>query len=822
MMHHMTLHCRFTGDAACWRPLLDQPENPRVRPALRLLPLPLFIAVSLNAAAYDERPGMWRLCPLEDAVPVFPDAPPPVGTAADRDQHPTDIEGDALSGVYDQVMNYDGNVRLQRGDQFLSADNLTIDTETGTYAAEGSIRYQDSGMRIVAERLQGSQDEDTHSIENVRYQLIDRRGSGGAERAELAGEQGSLIGSSYSTCPPGERMWELRSRQIDIDMEEGFGTAKGATLHLGKVPVLYMPWFKFPIDDRRKTGLLYPALGYNSRNGFDWAQPIYLNLAPNYDMTLEPRVMSRRGILMGTEFRYLTESGRGTLDLEYIPSDDLAANDREREIEEVPIVDNRRKEERGLFRYRGQHRFNSTWSARANLNWMSDPRYLEDMSGSLADAAPSAIGSTAGLYGRGRYWEASLSADYRVLSDYTLSRGRLPYYRAPRAFWNWERPYAPWLVTGAYVDLTRFDHYERDDRPGGSRLDIKPWVSMPLAGNAWFITPTLAWRYTGYQLEDELAVDLNPDAPDTSPSRSLPIASLEAGLFFDRDTTFRGERYLHTLEPRLFYLNVPYRNQDNLPRFDTRNLTFSWGQLFRDNRFAGGDRHADANQLTLAVSTRMLRESDGLEKLNLSVGQIRYFDDSRVGLTASSGQIEAGRSSWVAEGSYAINDRWNFNAGYQWDPKERRDELVSLRTRYLLGDDGIINLGYRYRRAPRLEQVDFSFLYPINATWSVVGRYYYSLHDQQALEGIAGIQWDSCCLSVRLVGRHYVRNRLGETNDSIQLEVEFKGMGSAGADLEDRLRRAILGYYRDDLYLVPPSEIDGGDDRDDFYFDPLP
>ena len=793
-----------------------------MRPALRLLPLPLFIAISLTAVA-EERPGMWRLCPLEDAVPVFPDAPPPIGTPADRDQHPTDIEGDELSGVYDQVMNYDGNVRLQRGDQVLSADNLSIDAAAGTYAAEGSIRYQDSGMRIVAERLQGNQDQDTHSIEDVSYQLIDRRGSGGAERAELAGEQGSLIGSTYSTCPPGQRLWELRSRQIDIDMEEGFGTARGATLHLGKVPVLYVPWFKFPIDDRRKTGLLYPAIGYNSRNGLDWAQPIYLNLAPNYDMTLEPRVMTRRGILLGTEFRYLTESGRGVLDLEYIPSDDLASREREREIGEVPIVENRREEERGLLRYRARHGFNDTWHARANLNWISDPRYLEDMSGSLADAAPSALGSTLGLYGRGRHWSGGMSADYRVLSDYTLRRRNLPYYRAPRLWWNWEQSYSPWFVAGTDVDLTRFAHYESDVRPGGSRLDVKPWVSMPLEGAAWFVRPTLAWRYTGYDLDDELARQINPGAPDTSPSRSLPISSVEAGLFFDRETSFRGEQYLHTLEPRLFYLNVPYRNQDNLPRFDSRNLTFSWGQLFRDNRFAGADRQADANQLTLALSTRMLRESDGMEKLNLSVGQIRYFDDSRVGLTPGSGQIEAGRSSWVAEGAYAINDRWTFNAGYQWDPKERRDELVSLRTRYLLGDDGIINLGYRYRRAPRLEQVDFSFLYPISASWSVVGRYYYSLYDKQTLEGIAGIQWDSCCLSVRLVGRHYVRNRLGETNDSIQVEIEFKGMGSAGAGLEDRLRRAILGYYRDDLYLVPPSEIgDGDEDGDDFYFDPLP
>lgn len=774
-------------------------------------------------AMADERPGMWRQCPLEDAVPEFPDAPEPVGTAADREDHPTMIGGDALSGVYGEITDLEGNVTLARGDQFLSADNLSFNAEEGTYVAFGSVRYQDSGMRIVAERLRGNQQEDAHSIENVRYQLIEQRGSGGADRAELVGEHGSLHHSTYSTCPPSERMWELHSRRIDIDMEEGFGTAHGASLRIGKVPVLYMPWFKFPIDDRRKTGLLYPAISYSSRNGFDWRQPIYLNLAPNYDMTLEPRLMTRRGFLLGTEFRYLTRSGRGTFDVEYLPSDDLTVRDRDREAGEVPIVENRREEDRAMFRYVGRHNINRTWQARANLNWISDPRYLEDMSSSMADAAPSAIASSVGVYGTSRYWRAGAMADYRVLSDYTLREQSLPYYRLPRLYANWERPYRHWLVTGVDADLTRFAHYRSDAHPSGSRVDIKPWVSMPLEGAAWFVQPTLAWRYTGYNLDDALARRLNSSAPDTSPTRSLPIASIDAGLFFDRNASFRGDRYLHTLEPRLFYLYAPYRNQDNLPRFDTRNLTFSWGQLFRDNRFSGADRQADANQLTLALSTRMLRESDGREKLALSVGQIRYFDDSRVGLTPTSGQIEDGKSSWVAEGSYAVNDRWTFNAGYQWDPKERRDELVSLRTRYLIGDYGIANLGYRYRRAPRLEQVDFSFLYPINATWSLVGRYYYSLHDRQVLEGIAGVQWDSCCLAVRLVGRRYVRNRLGETNDSIQLEIEFKGMGSAGPDLEDRLRRAILGYYRDDLYLVPPSDLDdGGDDRDDYYLDPLP
>ena len=241
-------------------------------------------------------------------------------------------------------------------------------------------------------------------------------------------------------------------------------------------------------------------------------------------------------------------------------------------------------------------------------------------------------------------------------------------------------------------------------------------------------------------------------------------------------------------------------------------MTFSWGQLFRDNRFSGADRQTDANQLTMAVTSRLIRESDGREKLSASLGQILYLEDSRVGLRSTTPVLESGRSAWVADASYAINDRWNIGASYQWDPKYGRKDLASLRTRYLIGDEGIVNLGYRYRRN-LLEQVDFNFLYPLTPAWSMVGRYYYSLQDRQLLEGIAGVQWDSCCMAVRLVGRRYLHNREGELNNSIQLEIELKGLGSAGPDTESRLRRAILGYQREDLYLVPPSEASGNDDE---------
>ena len=255
-------------------------------------------------------------------------------------------------------------------------------------------------------------------------------------------------------------------------------------------------------------------------------------------------------------------------------------------------------------------------------------------------------------------------------------------------------------------------------------------------------------------------------------------------------------------------------------------MTFSWGSLFRNNRYSGADRQADANQLTLALTSRLIRQTDGKEKLAVSLGQIRYFDGSQVTLPGEP-VIERGKSAWVAEAQYAPSDRWNIGASYQWDPKFRREDLATIRARYLIGGDGVVNIGYRYRRntsdgSDLLEQADFSFLYPVNPTWSVVGRYYHSLDDDKLLEAIGGVQWDSCCLAVRALVRRYVRNREGDMNTGFQVEFVLKGLGSAGQDTERTLRRAILGYYRDDLYLVPPSNIAQRPDDTSYDPDPIP
>ena len=775
-----------------------------MRPVLRLLPLPFSIALCLPAMAAGDKPDNWGLCPVQDVIPSFTDLPVASGVntaqaRADRADQPTTIEGDRQDGT-DTNLAYQGNVVLQRGDQYLNADNLSFDQENNTYVADGNVRYQDGGMRIIAKRAHGDQSKDTHEIEDLRYQLVSRRGNGGADSIDMSGALGSLHGSTYSTCDPDQRAWELTARRIDVDTDEGWGTARGATIRIGRVPVLYVPWIKFPIDDQRHTGVLYPSISTSGRNGFDYRQPIYLNLAPNYDATITPRYMSNRGVSLAGEFRYLYQNGRGELEGNWMPKDDLV-EDRIRDIANgapSPYDDPLRTDNRGMFRYGGSHNFNSQWQARANVAWVSDSRYVEDFSNSLYGASATSLTSTVGLFGRGRYWDAGVMADVWQLADYTIAESSLPYNRMPRLYMNWNQPLGKWFTAGLQAETVRFQHNDFGD---GSRLDLKPYVSMPLQGASWYITPTLAWRYTSYQLEDDLAASL--PGGDKKPSRSLPIASLDAGLFFDRDTEIKGSRFLQTLEPRLYYLNAPYRDQSGLPLFDTRPFTFSWGQLFRDNRYSGPDRQTDANQLTVAMTTRLIRSSDGHERLSASVGQIFYFDDSLVVVPGET-PVESGKSAWVADANYSPTDRWTIGASYQWDPKFRREDLASLRARYLFDNDGIVNLSYRYRRN-LLEQADASFLYPITPTWSAVGRYYYSILDRKPLEAIAGVQWDSCCLAVRALVRRYVRNREGDLNNSFQVEFVLKGLGSAGQNTERTLRRAILGYYRDDLYLVPPS-----------------
>lgn len=779
-----------------------------MRRILCLLPLPVSIAVSLPAIAVDE-PLSWALCPAQTPLPGLENTPrSQLPDTTLRKQSPTTIEGDKLSGT-SSTPTYQGNVALTRGDQFLGADQLHMDTDSGNYVAEGHVRYRDSAFRLVASRAEGNQDTDTHKVTDIKYQLVDRRGNGAAQSVDIQGQVGHLHHSTYTTCDPSQPIWQVDARQIDVDNNEGFGVAHHARLRLGHTQVMYVPWFKFPTDNRRLTGLLYPTIKISGKSGFNYIQPIYLNLAPNYDATVYPHFMSKRGVMLDNEFRYLYQRGAGTVYGSYLPDDKLSKTDR------------------GRFQFSGYHNVDSHWQARAALNWISDMYYMEDFSRRLEGlSTASTLQSTVGMYYTGPTLGASISLDRWQLTDYSLDKTALPYNRMPRLLLDWQRPLASWLNVGVQAEAVHFNHDDsyavvqvgskyhysnvvNREYNAGDRINLKPYLSLPFYGTAWYITPTIAWRYTSYNIS--LAQADRMQTGYRTPRRQLPITSVDAGLYFDRQTRVFTTDYLNTFEPRIYYLYVPYRNQQALPVFDTRASTFSWGTLFRDSRYSSADRQNDANQLTIAATSRWLQQDTGHEQLTLSAGQIFYLKNSRINLDPhSQNEFDHGRSAWVAGIGYNLDDRWTIGAAYQYNPTFRRKDLATLRMRYLFDHEGVINLAYRYRRNAtdginQIRQADLSWVYPWSPRWSLVGRYYYSLLDRRPLELLGGVQWDSCCVAMRFLARHNITNRDGKMGNSIQFELILKGLSSVGQNTDHTLRRAILGYVRDDLYLVPPS-----------------
>lgn len=718
------------------------------------------------ARAEDTASPGWERCPAASTLPLYRplDAAPPK-----REGASTDISAEHLDVSKQDVTVLTGKVELQRADQWLGTDKLTFEHDTERFATEGPVTYQDRSLRLLAEKAEGDQKADELRLRGVQYQFNGEAGNGRADDVLLRGQEGTLSGGTYSTCPPDQRQWEFAASRIVVDQQSGMGTARNATLRVGGVPLLWLPWIAFPTDDRRRTGLLAPTLGYDDRNGFEYEQPIYLNLAPNYDATLQPRWLAERGLMLGGEFRYLGRSRAGTLEASWLPDDDLAHRDR------------------GLARWRHFETFSPHWYFAADLNHVSDDEYFADFGDSLATTSISLVESSLGLYGRGLGWSASLTAQDWQIASPLLLEGSEPYRRLPTARAQWMRPFANWLELGVDAEAVRFQGAGRD---GGNRVDLRPFVRLPFGGAAWFATPQLAWRYTAYSLDDSLV----PPGGDDAPSRSLPVMSLDMGAFFERGFELGGGSYRQTLEPRLYYLNVPYRDQDGLPLFDTQPLTFSWPGLFRDNRFGGADRQGDADQVTLALTSRVLDAGDGRELLSVGLGRIHYFEAPRVTVPGAPPLSDDG-SAWVAEANLSISPRWSLGLAQQWDPDSERTTLSAVRSQWRFGETGVLNAAYRYR-AGLLEQTDLSFALPLRANWRLLGRWNYSLRDNQSLEALAGVEWKSCCVAVRVLGRRYVREFSGEQNTGIYLELELNGVGSFGRSTARLLDDAILDYSR--------------------------
>jgi LPS-assembly protein len=737
-------------------------------------PLCLALALLVAPPAFAGLPASeglpdWSLCRPLQYLPFYrPDLP----QSGDRQQAPVDIGASDFQIGEDGSYTLRGAGELTRADQFLAAPVLRYYQSPARFEAPEGLQYQDRALLIEAESASGDLVADRTRLEGLRYQLLELRGNGVAAAASLEGERSALESVTYTTCDPDSETWQFRAENILLDTSTGIGKARNARLELGGVPVFYLPYVSFPIDDQRRSGFLYPGVGSGNSNGLDLRLPYYLNLAPNYDATLTARSLGRRGLMLGGEFRYLGRSFAGSVEADWLPNDDVSGRDR------------------GAVRYRHNGRLDQNWTVGADLNHVSDDRYFEDFGDSLTSISTTLLESQAGVFGQGSRWRASAVVRDFQLVDPLIPDSAAPFQQLPQLRFAYAMPLGP-MRLGLDSELVAFGHDERD---AGQRYDLRPWLRMPIERAYGFVRPELSWRHTGYRLDSGFLGSL----PERTPERSLPILSLDSGLVFERPTQLFGQSLLQTLEPRAYYLRAPYRDQDALPLFDTQELSFSFAQLFRSNRFTGADRQMDANQLTLAVGSRFFDAGDGRERLAASIGQIRYFDAPRVGLTPGQVPPDRDASPFVGEISVNISERFSAGIGSQWDNDAHRTDLSAVRAQYRFGDGGVANLSYRFRRTGGVpvEQVDSTWLVPISPAWRVLGRWNYSIADRSTIEAFAGLQWESCCVAVRLLGRHYVRNREGEKNNALYVEIELKGLGRFGRDSEELLQRAILGYSR--------------------------
>jgi LPS-assembly protein len=708
-----------------------------------------------------------------DEVPC-PERPPRPGAAArpgavPAESLPAELRARELRLTREGVSEFTGDVELQRDGQSLGADYLRHDKSSGMLDATGNVTFREpSGLSYVTEETHINLESRIGHAGSGGFSFEDGSARGNAERIDFEGpDHTRLTRVRYTTCAPGQDDWFLRIRELELDTAEDIGTARYASLNFMGVPVFYLPYLSFPISDQRKSGFLIPRVGRSDNGGTEIATPYYLNLAPDYDDTLTPRYLSQRGWQLQNEFRYLTQRSEGKLDLEALPNDRMANRD-----------------DRAAGAYLHKHALGSRWSANVDVRAVSDKQYFEDFGDNLGITSQTHLPQNANVDYRGPLWTFSArAADYQTI-DPTIAPADRPYARLPQINLALNRPLQPNRVN--YYFETEAVNFDRNEGVTGGRLNLSPAVALPLVNSYGFVTPRLGVRHISYSLAS---------APDETPSVTRGVFSLDSGLIFERDSRWGERLFSQTLEPRLYYLYSPAKNQDSLPNFDTALPEFSFFNLFRDNRFSGGDRIGDANQLTAAVTTRFIDDADGTERGRASLGRIYYFANREVNLPAGTGSTSA--SDIVGEATATLASHWHARSHAQWNRIDSRLEKYSVYLQYNPAKDRIVNLGKRFSR-DELEQTDISAEWPLAARWTLRARSLYSQRDHRNVESFAGVEYNACCWALRVVaGRRLdydtVNNTASQSN-SIMLELELTGLSKLGNVPDSPLRESVFSF----------------------------
>ncbi len=668
-----------------------------------------------------------------------------------------------------ELLIFSGNVQLRHAQQSVAADEIRYSRKLNQATATGNVSLRQTGFEVDAESAVVDLNSRTADLEKISYRILEVGGQGKASSANVK-EKGvsTLHDITYSTCPPEDEAWRISAKSIDIDRDNGVGRVTGARLSFKGMTLPALPGFSFPLDDSRKSGFLLPKIGYSESTGVDFSIPYYFNIAPNYDVTLIPRITTERGALMGAEFRYLTPIHSGNF------YTDIAFHDPKYTQGE---------QTRYVISFKNRSEFNAHVKADINYNYVSDNDYLNDFSGSLALRSSRYATQAARLSYDEENWGANLLVEnLQVIDDESDD----PYRRLPQLDFNWRKVHSYGLVSRLDAQMTRF---ERSNSVTGGRLHLRPAVGVDWIKPWGHVKSMLTGHYTDYNLEN-----VSPGDPSTI-TRNLYTFSADAGLFYERQAEWFDHGGHQTLEPRLFYLYTPFKDQEDIPLFDTKLADFSFANLFRENRYAGFDRIGGANQIAAAVTTRFIDDSSQKEWLRASLGQIYYIDERSA--AAFPDQITGpDTSAFVGELYARITDLWSTEAVLQWDPDEELVDKSLLRLSY--HDDPkkrFLSVAYRKDRSQPAEFTDLSFRMPLSTNLSAVGRWQYSLLDSKSLDTIAGFEYDSCCWRLRAVAQQRISDNGFDNDLGFYLQLELKGLGGIGSGgIDSVLSKNVYGY----------------------------
>jgi len=738
---------------------------------------------------------------------------------APEDEGPTFVFGDRISGRPDLETVIEGNAELRRGATSMRADRIEYYQPDDQLKSRGNVRINNAGNRFEGPALELKLDRFEGFFTTPRYQFLANGGNGQAERVDFIDDKHlSAHRASYTTCERDNEeswkpAWELTATRVDFDLDREVGVATGAVVRFKEVPILAFPKVSFPLSDKRKSGFLPPTLGLGSVNGFEVRQPYYFDIAPNRDATFSPAVMSKRGVDLAGEFRYLEPSYSGQLRANALPGDKLRERDRwSYSLQHLGSIDTGSPAI-------GQLGLN------LNLNRVSDNDYWRDFSLVTDQATRRLLTQNASLsWSRGHFSSALRALKWQTLQEVD-SPIIPPYDRLPQLSAAYTRVDAPLAGLGkgfdwsAETDFTRFSADQNLTRqPNGNRAFARLQVSRPWLVPGGYITPKVQLHAASYQFESPLANGA------TSASRVVPTFSLDSGLQFERDASYFGRSFTQTLEPRAFYVRTPFRDQSYLPNYDSGVNSFNFATVFTENAFVGNDRISDANLLTLGLTSRLLDPATGAEAVRLGVAQRLRFDDQRVSLPAPGSTPVPGAlpvtdrlSDLLVGASVNWVPQWSFDGTVQYNPKIRQSELASIGLRYSPGNYRTISAALRRQRNIS-EQIDIGWQWPINDLWGdkgsdlgagrgqgggryyAVGRLNYSTLEKKLVDSVAGIEYDGCCWIGRVVLQRS-QNSMATSNTRILFQLELVGFSRIGSSPLETLKTNVprYQYLRDNI-----------------------